>query len=352
LYRVIPPSRSGLNNYIYQVMSGASVQRWFNPYRPPRDAESLAFGLFTAYTLWSGRRLAGGVRRPEYCPPSEAARVARWLDRCRQEGPPAVLDAQAGLAVRVSRAAEAEGIDLSGTFFRVGGEPLTAGKARTITEAGARVACHYAMAEAGRVGSACADPEALDDVHLMVDKIAAIRRAQEAPGRAGAVGALYLTTIDPSTSKLMLNFECGDFAEFTQRRCSCPFGQLGYDTHLTGIGSHEKLTTEGNTFLGSELYALVEEALPNRFGGGPTDYQLVEEEVGGLPTLSVVVAPGVGEVDAEEVLSVVYAFLRERPQNRLMADFWAQGESLRVVRREPHLTAAAKILPLHVGAGS
>ena len=31
-----------------------------------------------------------------------------------------------------------------------------------------------------------------------------------------------------------------------------------------------------------------------------------------------------------------------------MADFWAQGETLRVVRREPHLTPAGKILPLHL----
>jgi hypothetical protein len=149
----------------------------------------------------------------------------------------------------------------------------------------------------------------------------------------------------------MINVESGDSADLTDRDCGCPFGELGMTTHLSGIRSYEKLTTEGNTFLGSDLYALVDEVLPARFGGGPTDYQLVEEEVAAMPTLSVVVSPGVGEIESAEVLSTVYGFLRERPQNRLMADFWAQGDSVRVVRREPYLTPAAKILPLHVGPG-
>jgi hypothetical protein len=61
-----------------------------------------------------------------------------------------------------------------------------------------------------------------------------------------------------------------------------------------------------------------------------------------------VVAPGIGQVAEADVLSAVFEFLRAKPRNRLMADFWAQGDALRVVRREPHLTFAGKILPLHI----
>jgi hypothetical protein len=32
----------------------------------------------------------------------------------------------------------------------------------------------------------------------------------------------------------------------------------------------------------------------------------------------------------------------------LMAEYWKGARTLRVVRREPYVTAAAKILPLHV----
>jgi len=32
----------------------------------------------------------------------------------------------------------------------------------------------------------------------------------------------------------------------------------------------------------------------------------------------------------------------------MMAGYWRDAQTLRVVRREPHATRAAKILPLHV----
>jgi hypothetical protein len=32
----------------------------------------------------------------------------------------------------------------------------------------------------------------------------------------------------------------------------------------------------------------------------------------------------------------------------MMADLWRDGQTLRVVRREPFITGAAKILPIHI----
>lgn len=54
--------------------------------------------------------------------------------------------------------------------------------------------------------------------------------------------------------------------------------RLGWTLHLHGIRSVEKLTAAGMTFLDSDVIRVLEEVLPGRFGGGPTHYQLVEEE--------------------------------------------------------------------------
>ena len=146
----------------------------------------------------------------------------------------------------------------------------------------------------------------------------------------------------------MINVESDDYAVLEERECGCPFGELGMSLHMRDIRSYEKLTSEGNHFLGADLLSLVDEVLPARFGGRPGDYQLAEEERGGLTAVSVVVRPSVGPVAADEVIDTVLGFLRATPRNRLMAEVWASSGTLRVDRREPHLTPNAKILPLHI----
>jgi hypothetical protein len=359
LWRAGPPSTSGVNNALRQVKVGVPVARWFTPWRPPIDLEFLKFSIFGSYTVGAGRLWGMGLRPPEYCPPQEAHRVARWLADRRRDGRAAVLDTQAALGVRVCLAAREEGLDISGTFFRFGGDPYTEAKAKVVAESGCRAVCHYTMAEIGRIGIACGDQTALDDVHFLSDKLAVLQREKMVDPSGVVVGAFHYTTLLRSSPKLMLNVESDDYGVLEERSCGCPFGELGLTRHLHGIRSYEKLTSEGNHFLGSDLIALVDEVLPARFGGAPTDYQLVEEEVDGLPKVSVVIRPRVGDVDDNEVVSTVLASLGSEPRNRLMAEVWRDGDTLSVVRREPYVTPAAKILPLHIlgdrssaGAGS
>ena len=74
---------------------------------------------------------------------------------------------------------------------------------------------------------------------------------------------------------------------------------MGWTTHLREIRSHEKLTAGGMTFLDTDLIRVLEEVLPARFGGAPTDYQLVEEEAAeGQPRVRLLVHPRIGAVDA------------------------------------------------------
>lgn len=100
--------------------------------------------------------------------------------------------------------------------------------------------------------------------------------------------------------------------------------------------------------MGSLLIELLEEVLPARFGGAPTDYQVVEEEEQGLPRVSILVAPRVGDIDEPALIDTVFRALRTQTGGELMTDQWQQGNTLRIVRREPYINSRAKILPLHI----
>ena len=95
---------------------------------------------------------------------------------------------------------------------------------------------------------------------------------------------------------------------------------------------------------------LVEDVLPARFGGGPTDYQFVEDEHEGpasRPPLrqSRASAPWTSTRSLEQALGG----LGQGPGYRqMMAGIWRDGVTLTVERSEPLHTAAAKIPALHV----
>jgi hypothetical protein len=249
----------------------------------------------------------------------------------------------------VCLAAKDNGLDISGSIFRLGGEPYTPAKARIIEESGVRAGCFYSMSEAGPVGVPCADGDPVDDVHLLAGKVALIQRTKPIGTSGYSADAFYITTLLSSSPKIMLNMESDDYGVITRRRCGCPFGEIGLDDHIHTIRSYEKLTSEGMTFLGAELYTLLEEVLPKKFGGNATDYQLVEEEVEGLPRVRILVSPRVGRLDEDDVVRATLEFLGARDDgHRMMAGLWAEGHTLQVIRREPLATATSKILPLHI----
>jgi hypothetical protein len=104
------------------------------------------------------------------------------------------------------------------------------------------------------------------------------------------------------------------------------------------------------TFLDVDLVRILEEVLPRRFGGSPTDYQLVEDEnESGRPILRLLVHPRVGSVDSDAVIG---AFLDAIGvgfgAERVMGLAWRNTEVLRIERRAPLRTRAGKILHLHV----
>jgi hypothetical protein len=349
LWRPVLPAVAGMKNLLRHAKVGMYAERWFsqNPLRfAPSEWRHYAF---TRYVLHASRAGGRPLPMPEHVPLADARVVARWLAEKSARGTPAYLEASASSAVRACLAARADRLDITGTLFRVDSEPLTEGRARIVLETGSQVYTHYSTAEAGRLGVACAAPAAVDDVHVARDKVALLQRERRLGAGLRSVGALYWTTLHPAHPKIMLNVEMGDYGVVVRRDCGCPFGELGLRDHLHTVLSYDKLTSEGMQFTGSDLVRLVEDVLPGRFGGSPTDYQLVEQEEGGLPRVSVVVSPRVGPIDEAGLLRTVLETLGSPAGgHRMMAGYWRDANTLRVVRGEPYATGAGKIFALHV----
>jgi len=348
IWRGVPPVTAGINTLLRFARLGKPVEKWFSPSKLVLGPKALKFLIFTYYTVYASRILRRPLPKPEYTPLAEAQKVAHWLAAKKAEGTPAVLDTASSTAVRTCIAAKENGLDISGTFFCLGGEPYTMAKAQVVAETGSRALSRYSMMEIGNIGNGCANPTDLDNIHLFTDKVAVIQRPKRLGAGEPSVGALVYTTILPACPKLMLNVESGDYGILEDRTCGCPIGELGFTRHLSRIRSYEKLNSGGVTFLGTELLRLVEEVLPARFGGHPTYYQLVEEEVGGLPKVNILVSPRVGNVNEKAVIEAIFQTLEPYPGGAIMADQWRQGQTLRVVREEPYTTVSAKILPLHI----
>ena len=204
--------------------------------------------------------------------------------------------------------------------------------------------------DTGRIGFGCLAPEVSDHVHVLEDWHVVIQ-----PGGAGArpnapTKALLLSSLRPSAPLIFINVSLGDQAEAATGRCDCPMERQGWTTRLHSIRSFEKLTAGGMTFLDVDVIRVLDEVLPARFGGGPTDYQLVEEEAeDGRPRVRLLVHPRVGEVDADTVGDAFLTAIGEHSESeRLMEVQWRQERVLRVERLAPRTTRTGKILHLHV----
>jgi hypothetical protein len=348
VWQPLPPSLAGIFNALTLPLCGGRVDRWFSHDKLSLQAASLRPALLTGIS-WLGARVASsGFGFPRHVPADNAVVVARWLAGAVAAAKPGALMCTPSSAVRVCRAALDHGLDISQTLFIFGGEPYTPSKAAIVESVGARAVSSYGMTEIGAVGMPCANPEEPDEAHLFTPRVAAIERPRELPWGAN-VRALYLTSLSPLSPKLMLNVESGDHAVLSDRDCGCPLHKAGLTRHMHSIRSYEKLTSEGMTLFGAALEELVEQILPARFGGGPNDYQLLEEEEDGRTRVSVLVSPSVGTLQEGPVVDAVLAHLHGNDRvDAMMAEVWKGADTLRVLRIAPHMTGASKVLPLHV----
>ncbi len=351
IWRAVPPTNSGIKKPLMAAKIGRRIDRWFSPSPVPWSPAEFKYTAFLLYTVAAARLSGRHFAYPEYVPKERVEVIARWLAEMVAAGTPAAFDSAASAAVRICTAAQELGLDISGSFFRTGSEPLTSVRAEIVKATGARVACHYSSSETGPMGMACADNRHPDELHILLSKMAVLQKEQ-AIGLGGAnVGMLYLTTISTASPKLMLNVDTGDSGLLERRKCGCLFGEIGFHLHLRQIRSHEKLTSEGIRLTGDDLLRLVEEILPKAFGGGPNDYQLVEDDFQGLPRVQVLVHPRLGAIDEAAVTNTVLAAINATgPGRAAMVEQLQHTRTFSVLRREPYLTPAYKTMPLHVMA--
>jgi hypothetical protein len=340
----------GLRSMFFGAYAGNMPRRWFNPLGTTDSRSWVKYGLGSYYLiLWM--RLAGlPVPFPEHLRVDQALVVARWAAETLQTHGRCLVRGGMSRMVRVGLAAQAAGLDLTGATMSGGGEPPTDAKVRQVTCTGARYLAGYGMIDAGQLGAGCARPADVSDVHLFKDGFALITHPHEVEGFGGSVPAFNLTTLLPNTSKLLLNVEIDDYGVVEERSCGCDLESYGFTTHLRQIRSYSKLTGEGVTLMGSEMLRLLEEVLPDRFGGGPQDYQLMEDEdEQGLTRLVLIVHPRLSILDEQAVIACVLDGLG---RSSAMADaaraVWQRAGTLQIKRVEPIWTGRGKLLPLHI----
>ncbi len=306
---------------------------------------------------WSARLVCGISRlvgrplpRPRHVPLEEPVPILHWMKDVLRRGEVPWLQTLTSSAVRVCQEAAAAGIDLSGARFTVNGEPVTAARLAALRAVGAEGLTHYGAVETGGAMSlGCLAPSQADDSHLIHDLHAFIQPDEAAVSRDLSPRGLLITSLRMRAPLVLLNVSLGDEAVLDSRTCGCPLEQYGWRTHAHTIRSFEKLTAGGMSFLDVDAIRVLEEVLPARFGGGPADYQLVEEEEdGGATRLVLRVHPAVGLVDHRAVADVfLHALGRGEEAKHVMALYWKDARLLRVERRPPVATTTGKVLHLH-----
>jgi hypothetical protein len=249
----------------------------------------------------------------------------------------------------VCQAALNSGLRLDGAQFTASGEALTPARRAVIEAAGARVVVSYGIAECGWIGQGCLEPETSDDLHLYEDVHAVIQPGVDGARQSLPPGALLISSLSSTAGVVLLNVSFGDQAEMVERQCGCPMEQFGWRRHLQNVRSYEKLTAGGMTFLDTDIIRVLEETLPKKFGGGPTDYQLVEEEAeDGRPRLRLLVNPALGPLNIEAIAESFFAgIVVGSGAERIMGLQWRDGHLLRVERATPRSTTRGKILHLY-----
>ncbi len=322
---------------------GSPASRWFMTLDPAAGGLHPRYRWSVRTIAWMGRLAGVPMPFPEHVPLDAPVPIARWMARTIGAGGVPHLWASTSAAVSLCRSAGEAGIDLAGSRLTITGEPVTDARLAAIRRAGVEAMPDYGSADSGgSVGCGCLSPEAPDDIHVFSDLNALI----QVDARPFPKGALLLSSIRPTVPFVFLNVSMGDCAALTHRRCGCPVEKLGWQTHLHTIRSYEKLTAGGMTFVDADVVHILEEVLPRRFGGGPTDYQLVEEMAkDSQPRLRLLVHPSVPITDPAAVSDHFLEALGEGSgTRRVMALQWRRAGFLRVERNAPFATRSGKIL--------
>lgn len=351
VYDGILPASAGVNTLLTYAKLGVVTDRWFARTIPADTwLEGRYHSLITHLIVLAGKRFGPGFPRPDFTDLSDIHRIVRWVLQKNREGKACCITTPASNAARIGRMAWEMGESLKGTKFIVTGEPFTEAKRQVIERVGAKGTSRYAYGGGLNIGFGCAAPRYIDEIHVNQHLFAVLSHPEPLTTEGPAIHPLLCTTLHPLAPRWLLNVQSGDYARLERRDCGCALERAGLLLHLHHIRSFEKFASEGMNYFHTDLFELLEKTLPAEFGGGPSDYQLVEEEDStGQTRLTLRVHPAVGDLDEARLLARLQEALAESSrEHRFMAKVWQAAGTLRVRREAPYASPRGKILPLHI----
>jgi len=348
------PGVAGMMFMFMLARLGIPTERWFARAVPFRNRlEGAYFSLLAHEVAAIGTYAGPGFASPERVTEQDLGVIVQWIRDSHRKGRRTCVRTAASNAARIATWALERGQSLQGVTFLASGEPLTAGKLRPIDESGADVNSCYGF-EPGSVWAAvgCANPAYRDEMHLSLNTLAVVNPLPFPMGDR-VVHPLLYTTLHDSAGRLLLNAESGDYAELDDRDCGCLMHELGLTLHVHRVRSYEKLTAGGMSYPADELIEVLELRLPAAFGGGPSDYQLVEEEgERGQTHLTLRIHPRLGELDEARILTHFIAEVGKAGENqRFVAESWRGRGTFRVARLAPRTSARGKMMPVLLTLG-
>ncbi|MDH3444178.1 MAG: hypothetical protein OEN50_09675 [Deltaproteobacteria bacterium] len=330
---------------------GVPVNRWFALNVAAHGALEDRYHYLNARVVaQTGSWFGPGIARPEYLDAKDLEPIIDWTLEHLRLGKRCCIITVVSNATRIARKALEAGISLEHLTLVASGEPLTKAKKRLMEDAGARIAIRYGPGGVYGTALGCSNPGYIDEMHVPQTMFTFVEHPRPLDYGGSPIHPLMQTTTHPAAPRLLLNVENGDYATIITRDCGCPLQKVGFTQHLHTVRSFEKMTSEGMNYAGSDLFELLEDTIPSEFGGGPGDYQLVEEEdARGQTRLTLVVRPNVKELNEKKLLLRLMQGLASGSRNhRFISQIWQDAGTFRIRRELPHASPRGKVLPLHI----
>lgn len=347
ILRPILPSPNALTALVGLARSGNPAERWFTVGKSYRS--NGPYALATRLLVAEARLLRCRIPFPEFLDNDDFRPVARWVAENKRRGKQTLLRSGVSWATRTCAAAIEENLDISGTVMIAGGEAISPARRRLFQTAGVQALGRYAISEIGTVGIGCRQLTG-NSVHLLADAVAVIEHRRPAPFVDAEVNSLLFTSVHPLASRVYINAEMEDAGTLVPATCDCGYSRVGFRTVIQDVYSFGKLSSQGMTLTGEALLSILEERLPERFGGGPGDYQLVEIEGAAQAELRLRVSPRLRSVELNEVQGFFLEQVRRIYGGSLSVRTWESTSSIKAEAIEPYQTRSGKVHALHLAA--
>ncbi|MBE0425201.1 MAG: hypothetical protein IBX72_00955 [Nitrospirae bacterium] len=341
------PAISGIHNLLMNIKFRRPPEKWFSHLGSGMIRPSLRNRFAMQYISWVCRMFGLSAPPIELAGIGDAVKVAEWMEKAKRSKGKCVVRTYTSSAVRVVQAAIDRGIDIGGNVIFTGGEPLTERRLGFMESAGVNAFPRYVATESGLIGASCANRTPPDEMHVYLDRLAVIQMQRRTNIGEHNINSFLFTSLLSTTGKVLLNTEIGDFGRLEVKPCSCLFGELGMNVHISEVRSYDKLTGEGMTLLGSDLDDIIAGLIEDA-GGCPDDYQFWEKQDDkGLCNLIIAVSPEVRNLNENNFKNVLLDKLRGRSSGAgITSELWKQADTLQVVRAYPEMSKGFKKLPI------